>query len=43
MDEYQYDRLNMFYSRGQISFAELISVIKGNISLEALEAERMFA
>lgn len=34
-------RVKWFYSQGRISFEELLSVLNGNVMLEALEAERM--
>ena len=38
--EYEYDRANMCYSRGQITFAELIAVIKGTVLLDTVMEER---
>lgn len=40
ISEWAYDRANMMYSRGLLSFEELIAVIHGRVALEALEAER---
>ena len=42
INEYDYDKANMYYSRGQISFADLIAVINGKVSLNQLEQERLY-
>ena len=36
-----FERANLLYSRGQITYLDLVEVLKGNVRLEVLEAERL--
>ena len=41
MTHEQYDKAVMYQVRGQITWEELVAVIKGRVSLEAVMAERV--
>lgn len=43
IDEWTYNKAAGMYSHGQISFPELVAVIKGQVTLEQLENERSVA